>query len=427
MKFSYTEHEVHTYMYTIGIEALIVDSKELDHALATGTGPITVDDADWDNSEFELWKIIKLRVIERIQRIHNSVRYGTFIGSKIKLPIDSTRPMELDLLGKHEDGIFVLELKVGASSERNAFSELLAYSNYIARMFAMSGPGDITNVLVAPMDVKITRQAFLYDLLVANRNVIVYKPILTDSTLESLKLQLYVPSDDEFRFFTNKLLSHDAMACVVTSFPDLNGWYDSKGSEVNDYTRKYLGALASYTSQLMESEQLHGFVYIRKYWPELPFTNKNALVICAINPFLVADPDYANAITDQLADEDVSSLLDMPQYSFLDRIVRLAKRAIRDSLAQSQNYEIDTPHWPTMVRSIVETATCTNFGFRPTGLFREAYVTHINHLHEENATGAQHDISKVKIEDVNNWLRAWMFMEMCGFDKSVELLEVEDD
>ncbi len=174
MKFGYSEDEVHAHIYAKGIEALIVDSKELDDALSVA---MPVDEGDGqEGGEFAFWKIIKQRVLERIQRIHCSVRHGRFIGSKVKLPIDRSRPMELDLLGAHDDGIFVLELKVDRSSERNAFSELLAYSHYIAQMFAMSGPEDITNVLVAPMDVKITRQAFLYDLIVTNRNVIVYNP-----------------------------------------------------------------------------------------------------------------------------------------------------------------------------------------------------------------------------------------------------------
>jgi hypothetical protein len=84
--------------------------------------------------------------------------------------------MELDLIGTHDEGLFVMELKVQRSAERNAFSELFAYSNYIAGMFALSGHQDITNVLVANLDNKITKQAFLYDLLVSERDIIVYRP-----------------------------------------------------------------------------------------------------------------------------------------------------------------------------------------------------------------------------------------------------------
>jgi len=56
---------------------------------------------------------------------------------------------------------------VDRAAERNAFSELFAYSNYVAGIFALSGHKDITNILVSTMDVKITRQAYLYDLLIA--------------------------------------------------------------------------------------------------------------------------------------------------------------------------------------------------------------------------------------------------------------------
>ena len=162
MTFGYPEDVVHAHLYARGMEALVVDSPELTDALVDGGGTLRTDDSDLDEGEFELWKIIKRRALERIDRMHRTVRHGTFLGSKIKLPTDNTRAMELDLLGQHEDGIFVLELKVDSSSERNAFSELLAYSNYVAQMFALSGPQDIVNVLVAPMSVKITRHAFLY-------------------------------------------------------------------------------------------------------------------------------------------------------------------------------------------------------------------------------------------------------------------------
>ena len=47
-------------------------------------------------------------------------------------------------------------------------------------MFALSGYQDITNVLVVNLDNKITKQAFLYDLLINERDIIVYRPELSD-------------------------------------------------------------------------------------------------------------------------------------------------------------------------------------------------------------------------------------------------------
>ncbi len=225
MAAKYSEDQVHQYIYQQGMEQLIDDVPEFDNLSAAGSVAAakseTSGEADkvGDDIDFKLWRIIKARALDKLERLHRSIRYGEFIGSKVKLPMDSTQPMELDLLGQHEDGVFILELKVDRSAERNAFSELFAYSNYIAEMFALSGHKDIVNVLVAKLDAKITRQAFLYDLLITDRNIIVYKPEFQDETLQSLRLKLHIPSDDDYRYFTNQLLSHDAMSCVVASIP----------------------------------------------------------------------------------------------------------------------------------------------------------------------------------------------------------------
>jgi hypothetical protein len=295
----FSEDQVHQHLYQMGLKAVIVDCPELDEP------PPAADDNVGDiehEKELQLWRIIKARALARLRRLHRSVRYGDFVGSKLKLPTDDTNPMELDLLGTHEDGLFVLELKVERSAERNAFSELFAYSNYIASMFALSGTQDITNVLVANLDNKITKQAFLYDLLISERDIIVYRPVFPTGALASLQLALYVPTDDDFRHFTNELLSHDAMACVVISFDDLDGWFDSEEEvgSLNDWTKQHLGGLSGYTSQLMEAERLHGFCFVRKPWREIPRYYRNSLFVCALNPFRLAEPERAYAITAQL-------------------------------------------------------------------------------------------------------------------------------
>jgi hypothetical protein len=422
MGLDYSEDEVHEHMYKIGMESLVTDSEELTRELSKDANPCPSDDSDSEDAGFELWKIVKRRALERIDRIHRSVRYGAFIGSKVKLPTNNTRPMELDLLGQHEDGLFILELKIGRSSERNAFSELLAYSNYLAQMFAMSGPQDITNVLVAPMDAKITRHAFLYDLLIANRNVIAYKPALTDGTLQSLSLQLYVPSDEDFHYFASRLLSHDSMACVVASFHDLEKWYDSDEEDgaINDYTKYHLERLSSYAAQLMEAEQLHGFVFIRKPWRELPRFYRNSLVICAINPFFVADVERANPVIEQLNPEYRDSFYEMPGFAFDGRLLRLAKKVVDDCLEHGKDCELETPLWAAMVHSPIEVVYTHNFGFLPTGIMREAYSHYLNQLYDQQKAGEDIDLYPLKILEIDNWLRAWMFMEMCGFQRGAE-------
>ncbi|WP_316199167.1 hypothetical protein [Bradyrhizobium sp. SZCCHNS2002] len=419
MSTKFTEEDVHQHLYKQGLETLIVDAPGIDDVAEPLADDAEVSHADdGEETEFRLWQVIKARALEKLTGLHRTIRYSEFIGSKIKLPTDKTTPMELDLLGQHEDGLFILELKVDRAAERNAFSELFAYSNYIAGLFTPSGHKDITNVLVARLENKITRQAFLYDLLIADRNIIVYTPDFPDGSIESMRLHLHIPTDDDFLSFTNQLLSHDAMSCVVASFNDLEDWFDSKEEDgiLRDYTKKHLEALSNYTAQLMESEHLHGFCFIRKPWQEVPRFYRNSLFICAINPFRAAGMDGTNVISEQLEERFRTTFFEIPDAGFYGRLTAIAKRAIKDCLTHDYDCELELPLWSAIVVSPVEVAITHNFGFRPTGLLREAYVSRLNSSYAREAAGGYaEDLSILKINEINNWLRAWMFMEGCGF------------
>jgi hypothetical protein len=407
MPSSFSEEEVHQFLYKQGLENVIIETPEPDKTSSLEiTGP--------EEADFELWRIIKAKAEAKLRKIDGGIRYGEFLGSKIQLPTDKSKPMELDLLGTYDDGIFILELKVNRSAERNAFSELFAYSNYIAEMFALSGHRDITNVLVAKLDAKITKQAFLYDLLIADRNVIVYQPEFPTGAVESLRLKLYLPTDDDFQHFTNRLLSHDAMSCVVASFDDIPGWIDSgkAGGDHPDYTIENLEAIGSYAAQLMEAENLHGFCFMRKRWAEIPMYYPNALIVCAVNPFEIVDPERSASVAEQLDEKRISELFESPKLAFHGRLLSLAKRTLDHSLKDGTSMELENPLWSEMVTSMIEVVFTHNVAFHPTGLLREAYVSVLMATYQSEYA---EDISPLKIKEINNWLRAWTFMEGCGF------------
>ncbi len=402
-----------------GLETFVQDSPEIEQALAEAEyKPPKIDPDKYPGPDFELWKFVKSRALQKIGRLHRTIRYGDFIGSKVNLRTDDTKPMQLDLLGQHEPGLFILELKVEKSAERNAFSEMFAYSNYIAEMFALSGSKDITNVLVANLDNKITAQAYLYDLLISDRNVIVYRPEFPTRSTADLKLHLYIPGDDEFKHLTNRLLSHDMMECVVASFDDLDGWFDSKekDGDLNDYTVEHLSALSTYTAQLMEAERLHGFCFVRKRWKEVSMGYGNSVILCAVNPFRIADAKQSNDILEQLDEKHHSAFFEIPELGFGERLTSLAKRAIKDALTHNYGCELETPNWSSMVTSAIEVVYTHNFGFRPTGILREAYSSYLNMVYADAEAGLNHeDVSALKVNELFSWLKAWEFMERCGF------------
>lgn len=420
MPAKFSEHDVHDFLHRTSLEPLVDDN-----ALPASAAQLVED----ETGHIPLWQIVKARVVERLLQLHATVRYGTFTGSKVKLPIDGSRPMELDLIGEHEGGIFILELKVDRGAERNAFSELFAYSNYVAQMFAMSGPRDITNVLVATLDAKITREAYLYDLLIGNRDVIVYKPVFADGTLESLRLQLHIPADEDFQHLTNRLLSEQSMACVVGSFDDLRGWFDNKEFDqaLNQYTRENLERLSCHLAQLMEAEALHGFCYVRKHWQELPLSDRSSLILCAVNPFKVADRALSDPLLKQIHEDHHDSMFEAADFAFLDRLLVLVRRALEDCLPQGHRFDRETPAWSGMVRSMIETTFTHNFGFHATGLFREAYVANLNRLYERRAAGEDIDLSTMKAIELGNWFRAWVFIEACGFVEDEQETFEKDD
>lgn len=417
----FNENDVHKHLYEVGLETVIEDAEPL---LNAALSKLSKEVSEYDIPTFELWRLLKEKAVEKLRSLHRLTLYGEFIGTGINLPVDRTRHMSLDLLGTHEDGLFVLELKIERSAERNAFTELFAYSNYIAGLFPGSGSNDILNILVAPIAAKITKQAYLYDLLISDRNVVLYQPEFPAGTAKSLRLSLYIPDDDDFRHFANRLLSHDAMSCVVASFSDIPGWIDydkDDPASLPSYTRDTLQKLTSYAAQLMEHEGLHGFCYVRKRWHEVQTAivgeEPSDLIICALNPFRLIDAERISSVCNQLADQDRARFSEAPQLGFDGRLSRTAKRAIEDCIEAKYSSELEFPYWGAMVTEMVETVFADQIGFRPTGMFRDAYVEHLTATRRYNEAFPDHaiDLERLQVDDITNWSRAWIFMEACGF------------
>jgi hypothetical protein len=166
----------------------------------------------------------------------------------------------------------------------------------------------------------------------------------------------------------------------------------------------------------MESEQLHGFCYIRKKWAEHNWPLPNALVICALNPFLSPDSERLTAIRRQLK-KPSNDFAEGASLGFGGRLCSIAKRAIDSCLTQGASADLEMPQWSAMVQSSLETVFCHNLAFSPTGLMREAYLSYLDSIYIRNEKCPEHreDVSTLKVEEISNWLRAWTFMEGCGF------------
>lgn len=417
----FTENQVHAHILATGLSALIENLEPPPEQ------PLAKSSLDDEGIPFDLWRIIRGRAVKRIERLHHLVRDGEIIGSKLKLKVDATQPMELDFLGSHEEGLFVLELKVDRAAERNAFSELFGYSNYIAGMFSLSGRKDVSNVLIAPMVNKITSQAYLYDLLIADRDIIVYQPVFTNGDLSSLRLRPFVPADDVFRSFVNHLLSHEAMSCVVLSFENVPSWIDSASEPHGTppaFTLETLADVSGHAAQLMEAEGLHGFCFVRKWWKEVEPAFENALILVALNPFEFVQRERLDAILAQLAPEHHCLVTEFAGTGFKGRLFNAARRAFTETVGAIVPTEAETPLWYGLVTSPTELVQNDKVGFRPTGIFREAYASYMESTYLRNdevaaraAAGRERDndyeidVPTLRLNFLHAWLRAWTFME----------------
>jgi len=69
-----------------------------------------------------------------------------------------------------------------------------------------------------------------------------------------------------------------------------------------------------------------------------------------------------------------------------------------------------------MVKASMEVVFTHNFGFRSTGILREAYSGYLNMVYADAEAGLNgDDVSVLKVNEHCNWLNAWTFMERCGF------------
>lgn len=81
MPAKFSEDAVHEFIHRQSLEPLIDD---VDGAAST------VELTEDRDGHIPLWQIVKGRIVERLLDLHATVRYGTFTGSKVQLPIDHT-------------------------------------------------------------------------------------------------------------------------------------------------------------------------------------------------------------------------------------------------------------------------------------------------------------------------------------------------
>ncbi|MFA7060644.1 MAG: hypothetical protein WC156_07485, partial [Pedobacter sp.] len=158
-----------------------------------------------DLSDLTAQALVRNMITKKLKEMYFSLHSLELIGSEVPLEqlLNSTIRADFLAVFPGDTGVGIIELKKSSQTERQAFTELLAYSNHITTLFPGMSREDIVYILISPMVTRIARDAVIQSLTFDNRKIVALIPELTDpDDLTTLKLRLWVPTDSELYSFS---------------------------------------------------------------------------------------------------------------------------------------------------------------------------------------------------------------------------------
>jgi len=346
-------------------------------------------------------KIFQKIIFERLSETLKYTNFMDLIGVEVPLNKINDSTIRADFLGVNiEDvGISVIELKKSRQTERQAFTELLAYSNHLISLFPTMMKDDIIYILISPMEERIVREAFLHALLVDNKRVIAFIPTFQDETrIDSLKLRLWIPNENDIVSFKSHHFSKNNFEVFKIVWRDIPSDSDSK-EDPNDEDKMFMNSISSFVAQIMEEKNIHGFCFTSQSWPELKMLYPNSLIIIGMNPYeisfknLYADNGYKdnlsslryNSFSAKLNDIITGLKLEENHVDYLENLYlgwssNLIKIGL-DSMkflfknvdGKDVSFDYGIFSWEEYISSSIEYTYCFNYEVFPTGALRKLH------------------------------------------------------
>jgi len=342
--------------------------------------------------------------IKRIQEIYELISELEFLGCEVPLNRTDQSTIRADFvaLSSQRDRMIIVELKKSAQTERQSFTELLAYSNHLKITFPGMSREDIVYVLIAPMQTRIVKEAFIQTLVFDKRPIFAFVPEFSDENdISTLRLTPWIPTINEMISFTQTTFHPCNLDVVKVCWEYSEDFWDPpKGEQIKDYQVGQLNSVSSLAAQVMEQKGINGFAYCSQIWPELssnlPYTN--SLVVVGINPYSVTSKMYSiehdkedkpsEYYTQFVPDmsEIISGLnnLNFNVENPLEQLQRGWKSQIFDLAFQTAKFatrtieremflEHSSMTWGEYQQLFFEDGCCANFAARPTGVIRELF------------------------------------------------------
>lgn len=368
---------------------------------------IKLFDLSIKDSDVSPEKIIYNQVIKNLYKLYEKSSCANIFASEVPL-MKNNNPMRVDMLSTFIDdtSIGIIELKKSKQTERQAFTELLAYSNYFTSLFPGSAKEDLFLILIAPMETKIVKEALMQYLLFDGRSIVAYTLDLSDENdIETLRLKPWVPNYEDISIYAQTSFSSKNLSvCKIVWEYSKDIWDPNPSENPEDYMIQNMDHVSSLAAQLMEKKGIHGFAYTSQVWSELapvmPFTN--SLVIVGMNPYAVASSnilwhedfkgstlphplEHLKKLEDVIPglpnsreyDKDEDDRMYSLYATWDSNLYRIGKKVVDMATMLVDKKSPKNDHgfmsWYDYQRQFMEDITCHNFSIRPTGIFRDIY------------------------------------------------------
>ncbi|MHC2148717.1 hypothetical protein [Pseudomonas sp. 210_17 TE3656] len=398
---------------------------------------------EWEGEGFPPIRFLLQRKAERkINEVLTRLKGLTLTAKELRLERTTPHPTRIDLFGNSEaTGITIIELKKSGQTERQSFTELLAYSNHFCSIFPGLTELAITSVLVAPMETRTVKDAYIQELIFNKKNILALIP---HENSGKFTLEVFYPDESYYKSFENNFINDHSMACVTLSFPMIDGWIDSDVKTSTGAPPQYsidaLNTMANTISHQLEASGFHSIVYANQKWGEIAHLCRqpNMIVVAAVNPYSSArtsvhegviygasESDRRNnvqSIYDQMTDEAKGwHWVDAMERNFLGRLIieirdtfKLAVRTHLDDI----DFHLDTCDWYGLKTSFVEAVSVHNLQTYTTGLLRSMHLEYVNYVYDEGWDEIYyHDgLPTYSYEMLTNFLATWEIFSSLGLD-----------
>lgn len=401
---------------------------------------------EWTGPSFPPIRFLLQQQAEaRINTIIDALESLTIRARELRLERVADSTTRIDLFGTSPDsGVTIIELKKSGQTERQAFTELLAYAQHFCSVFAGLTESSITCLLVAPMAGRTIRDAYAQQLITNRKQILALIP---EQVGDEIHLRVYYPGDAYYQWYENSLLDDRSMCVVSVSFPLLPGWIDS--DEVREdrslplHSRNALNTVSSAIAHKLEAHGYHAMVYAAQKWGEvarvIPFPN--TVFVVAMNPYssfrtsLQDGRVYGEgpadryltiqSIHDQLDTGGSENWLETVDSSFLGQVIKLAIYEFRSCFwnkAQAPiQYEIGLPDWECLKGSFIDAVAVHNMDIYTTGLLREVYAAYVKHIYRPEVAYCMYysdDFPKWSYDTLRSFLPVWEILRMLGLGRS---------